>query len=67
MITHFLENESAIWGAHASRVLTNASSRSRTSPYVFRTARASVTERLFRRDAETNTRDACAPRNTLHT
>ena len=38
--------------AHASRVLAIASSRSRT-----------FLERLFRRDAETNTRDACATRN----
>jgi hypothetical protein len=49
-----------IWGAHAS-------SRSRTSPCMFPTARVSASERLFRRDAETNTRDACAPRNPLHT
>ena len=39
-----------VWVAHASRVLANASSRSRTF------------QRLFRRDAEANTRDACATR-----
>jgi hypothetical protein len=43
-----------LWVAHASRVLAKAFSPSRT----FQKHR--VKERLFRRDAETSTRDACA-------
>ena|SRR5207247_1513109 len=49
-------------GARASRVLASASSRSRTltnTPFAVRKKRR---KRLFRRDAETSTRDARAPR-----
>src|SRR5206468_2955319 len=47
-------------GARASRVLANASSRSRTFPNAFLTDEMPHNKRLFRRDAETNTRDVCA-------
>ena len=50
-------------GAHASRVLANASSRSRTFRRDFAWWQALHEERLFRRDAKTSTRDACAPQN----
>ena len=47
-------------GAHASRVLANASSRSRTFHCDFDRWQALHEQRLFRRDAKTSTRDACA-------
>jgi len=47
--------------AHASRVLASASSRSRTFPLDSHLCCGSDSKkRLFRRDAETSTRDACA-------
>src|SRR5260370_13158505 len=54
-----------VWVAHASRLLASASSRSRTSLLPPEWPRSHVKERSFRRDAETNTRDACATRSTL--
>ena len=49
--------------AHASRVLASASSRSRTSLLISsRVTGTSPTKSLFRRDAKTSTRDACATR-----
>jgi len=51
-----------VWVAHASRVLANASSRSRTFHNALLPARTLHEQRLFRRDAEANTRDACATR-----
>ncbi len=51
--------------AHSSRVLANASSRSRTFPLTSGSSlRTTFEERLFRRDAETSTRDACATQTT---
>ena len=51
--------------AHASRVWANASWPSRTLPrLVFTDETGRLTERLFRRDVETSTRDACAPQTT---
>ena len=50
------------WGARASRVLASTSSRSRTLISATFALRTSRTKRLFRRDAETSTRDARAPR-----
>ena len=47
-------------GARASRVLANASSRSRTFPNAFLTDEVPHGKRLFRRNAKTNTRDVCA-------
>ena len=47
--------EACLWGAHASRVLATASRRRELSTTLFGSS--------FRRDAETNTRDACAPRH----
>jgi hypothetical protein len=47
-------------GARASRVLANASSRSRTFPDAFLTDEVPHHKRLFRRNAKTNTRDVCA-------
>jgi hypothetical protein len=50
--------------APASRVLVIASSRSRTFPVLYQFTDDGVGwERLFRRDAETSTRDACATHN----
>src|SRR6266508_196291 len=48
------------WVAPASRVLAMASSLSRTFRSALLRASRCLIERLFRRDAETNTRDACA-------
>jgi len=50
--------------AHASRVLANASSRSRTFHNALFVEQTVHKERLFRRDAETSTRDVCAPQIT---
>src|SRR5439155_273011 len=50
--------------AHASRVLASASSRSRTFSRALPIYQMLHNERLFRRDAETSTRDACATRTT---
>ena len=49
------------WVAHASRVLASASSRSRTfGSIALQACGRAVRKRLFQRDAETSTRDACA-------
>ncbi|PYI83847.1 MAG: hypothetical protein DMF09_10160 [Verrucomicrobia bacterium] len=53
----------AIWIPHASRVLASASSRSRAVANATFQDAMSHNERLFRRDAETNTRDAYATQN----
>jgi hypothetical protein len=50
----------AFWLAHASRVLANASSRSRTFHNAFLPEHVLHKERLFRRYAETSTRKVCA-------
>jgi hypothetical protein len=47
--------------AHASRVLVIASSRSRTSFVIWW-----LKKRLLRRDAATNTRDACPTRSKFY-
>jgi geranylgeranyl diphosphate synthase type II len=53
-----------LWVAHASRGLATASSPSRTFLKMQRTkVWPRPKQRLFRRDAETSTRDACATRN----
>jgi hypothetical protein len=52
----------SFWVAHASRVLAMASSPSRTFIVECRFGEFRVKESPFRRDAETNTRDACATR-----
>src|ERR1700693_6243445 len=49
------------WGAHASRVLASASSRSRTSFNAPPALRVRLRQSPSRRDAETNTPDAYAP------
>src|SRR5207253_1799387 len=54
-----------LWGAHASRVLAIASSRSRTFHVAFPAhSKAGLRKSPFRRDAETSTRDARAPQNS---
>ena len=63
-MTRTFSSTHPFWGAHASRVLASASSRSRTFHDDFVGGYMLEKERLFRRDAETNTRDVCAPRNT---
>ena len=64
MKNHFAAKHAQIWGAHASRVLASAS-RDRELLLPQATAITQCFEKpLFRRDAETNTRDACAPQNT---
>src|SRR6266704_3523793 len=63
-ISKYFRKESAtaeFWGAHASRVLASPSSRSRTSFNASPALRVRLRQSPFRRDAETNTRDACAP------
>ena len=57
-------NGPALWEAHPSRVLASAS-RGRELFLLRRAVARDACDwkRLFRRDAETNTRDACAPRN----
>ena len=64
MSARFQGEGESIWVAHASRVLANASSRSRTFRSAFLAEQTLHKERLFRRDAETSTRDACATRIT---
>jgi hypothetical protein len=61
---YFQGRREVIRVAHASRVLANASSRSRTFRGAFLAEQTLHKERLFRRDAETSTRDACATRIT---
>ena len=67
---YFPAKEAPIWGARASRVLANASSRSRTFRGAFLAEQAVHKERLFWRDAESpsrtgvSTRDACATQTT---
>ncbi len=53
--------------AHASRVLASASRDRELSLRQTKTAVQHFDKRFFRRDAETNTRDACATRITPHT
>src|SRR3954462_14642565 len=52
------------WVADASRVLASASSRTRIFLKVHTTNAALFIKSLLRRDAETNTRDACATQKT---
>lgn len=59
MRIHFPVKCAPILGAHASRVLANASSRWRTFGRASLAVHTPLMGRLFRRDAETNTRDAC--------
>src|SRR5207247_308404 len=57
-----MQRKGEFWGARASRVLASASSRSRTLLQNLQCGRHEVLkERMFRRDAETSTRAACAP------
>jgi len=51
-------------GARVSRVLANVSSRSQTFLDALLANQIPHSERLFRRDAETSTRDACATRSS---
>ncbi len=60
-------HEVPLWVAHASRVLARASRDRGILRRATYRLRSIVLKRLFRRDAETNTRDACAtlPRKNL--
>src|ERR671931_2405911 len=63
MANHSQSCERKFWEAHAYRVPATASSRSRTSLVrLISHSKRSLKESSFRRDAETNTRDACATR-----
>jgi hypothetical protein len=56
------ERKFEAWVAHASRVLTSASRDRELSLWQRAIPRHAFKKRLLRRDAETNTLDACATR-----
>ncbi|PYI45352.1 MAG: hypothetical protein DMF10_11385 [Verrucomicrobia bacterium] len=51
------------WGARASRILASASRDGGLFSCITRLRDSRVEKRSFRRDAETNIRDGCAPQN----
>ena len=66
-MTMRFSSTNAFWGAHALCSLASASRDRELSFWQPKAGAQFSDKRLFRRDAETNRRDAYAPQNTLHT
>ena len=62
MSVRFTTKGGQIWEAHASRALASASCDRELSLRQVTATGQPLKQRLFRRDAETSTRDACAIR-----